>query len=110
MNCGYTFLVEVKQIMYLTIQNQLTLLHDLLDEQMTLKNVSHYEYRQIKRLVQAIILHKEMDRELLTVLPEIYYYSLQGEKSVAVDEHVEAYERKIKKWLTLINETKRHIS
>jgi len=96
--------------MYLTTHNQLTLLHDLLDEQVTLKDVSSYEYKQIKRLVQAIILNKEMDNELLTILPEIYYYGIQGEKTFAIDQHIEANKRKIKRWLTLINRSKQNIS
>ena len=41
--------------MYLTVHNQLTLLHDLLDEQVKYKTVSMEEYKQIKKLVQTII-------------------------------------------------------
>lgn len=60
------------------MQNQLTLLHDLLDEQVTFKSVSMNEYRQIKKLVQTIISNEEMDSHLLTVLPEIFITVFKG--------------------------------
>lgn len=96
--------------MYLTVHNQLTLLHDLLDEQVTYKTVSMEEYKQIKKLVQTIISNKDMDSELLTVLPEIYCYGLKGEVAHSFIDHIEEYESKIKQWLKTINRTKLNIS
>ncbi|HLR70634.1 MAG TPA: YtzH-like family protein [Pseudogracilibacillus sp.] len=96
--------------MYLTVHNQLTLLHDLLDEQVKLRAVSMEEYKQIKKLVQTIISNKDMDSELLTILPEIYHYGLKGEVAYSDDDHIEAYENKIEQWLEMINRTKMNIS
>lgn len=96
--------------MYLTVHNQLTLLHDLLDEQVTFKSVSINEYRQIKKLVQTMIANKEMDSELLTVLPEIYYYGIKGEIAQSFTDHITENENKIQKWLETINRTKTNIS
>lgn len=96
--------------MYLTVHNQLTLLHDLLDEQVKYKTVSMEEYKQIKKLVQTIITNKDMDSELLTVLPEIYYYGLKGEVAHSFIDHIEEYEPKIEQWLETINRTKLNIS
>jgi len=96
--------------MYLTVHNQLTLLHDLLDEQMTFKTVSTEEYRQIKKLVQTMICNKEIDSELLTVLPEIYYYGIKGEIAHSFTDHIDENEMNIQKWLDTINRTKMNIS
>jgi len=96
--------------MYLTVQNQLTLLHDLLDEQVTFKSVSMNEYKQIKKLVQTIIANKDMDQELLTILPEIYYYGIKGEVAQSDTDHIISNENNIQKWLEAINRTKLNIS
>lgn len=92
--------------MYLTVHNQLTLLHDLLDEQMTFKTVSMNEYKQIKKLVQTMIANKEIDHELLAVLPQIYYYGIKGEIAQSFSDHISENENNIKKWLETINRTK----
>ena len=97
-------------IIYLNVHNQLTLLHDLLDEQITFKTVSMHEYKQIKRLVQTIISNKEMDQELLTVLPQIYYYGIKGEVAHSYSDHIEENKNNIQKWLETINRTKVKIS
>ncbi|HLS66694.1 MAG TPA: YtzH-like family protein [Pseudogracilibacillus sp.] len=96
--------------MYLNVHNQLTLLHDLLDEQRTLKIDSTNEYKHIKKLVQTIIKNDNMNEELLTVLPEIYYYGMKGERALSVTEHIEQNICNIEKWLVLINRTKQQIS
>ncbi|MEI3613491.1 YtzH-like family protein [Pseudogracilibacillus sp. SO30301A] len=95
--------------MYLTVHNQLTLLHDLLDEQATFKTVSMNEYKQIKKLVQTISAHKNMDSDLQTVLPEIYYYGIKGEVAHSLTDHIEENIGNIKKWLETINQTKVNI-
>lgn len=93
-------------LMYLTVHNQLTLLHDLLDEQVTYKTVSTNEYRQIKKLVQAMIANKEIDNELQTILPEIYYFGIKGEDAYSLQEHITENENNIQKWLHTIKQTK----
>lgn len=92
--------------MYLTVQNQLTLLHDLLDEQITYKTDTLNEYQQIKRLVQAMITNENMDHELLHILPEIYYFGMKGENAYSLDSHITDHEEKIKDWLQTIQQSK----
>lgn len=96
--------------MYLSIQNQLMLLHDLLDEQITYKKVNINEYKQIKKLVQAIITNRHVNAELRTVLPEIYYYGMKGENAQSSLNHIIENEHKIRKWLSLINRVNLHRS
>src|SRR5690625_6835348 len=96
--------------MYLSIQNQLMLLHDLLDEQIKYKKVNINEYKQIKKLVQAIITNRHVNAELLTVLPEIYYYGMKGENAQSSLNHIIENEHKIRKWLNLINRVNLHRS
>ena len=46
--------------MTLTLQNQLKLLYDLLDEHVIYKSGELTEFTQIKRLVQGIVSHEEI--------------------------------------------------
>lgn len=96
--------------MYLSIQNQLTLLHDLLNEHVTYKNVSIDEYKKIKKLVQSIITNRHVHRELLAILPEIYYYGIRGENAHSLFAHIIDNEQKLKRWIMTINEVKWHQS
>lgn len=92
--------------MCLTVHNQLTLLHDLLDEQLLYKTVEMEEYRQIKKLVQAMICHKNTDLALKNILPEIYYYSIKGETVHSYSEHIVYNEANIQKWLQTIKKAR----
>lgn len=95
--------------MCLTVHNQLTLLHDLLDEQMTYKTITANEYGRIKKLVQSMILSKQLDPDLLNMLPEIYYYGIKGEIAHSFPEHINENIENIQKWLATINKTKQTI-
>ena len=89
--------------MTLTVQNQLTLLHDLLDEQMSHKNGSVAEYQQIKRLVQSLTANKQVSNgQLLQLLPEIYNYGLQGEIAQSLPEHITTNKANIETWKNVI--------
>lgn len=96
--------------MYLSVHNQLTLLHDLLDEQITYKTVSTNEYKQIKKLVQTMSTNRTIEKELLHILPEIYYYGMKGENASSFAAHILENEQKIKQWLMMINQTKLRLS
>lgn len=95
--------------MCLTIHNQLTLLHDLLDEQIKLKSVSVNEYKQIKKLVQTMTTNKKIEEELQAILPEIYCYGIKGEQVSSFDDHIMDNEQNIQQWLQLIQQTKMNI-
>lgn len=95
--------------MCLTIHNQLTLLHNLLYEQITLRTDNIEEYYQIKKTIQMIIKNKTIEKELHAILPEIYSYGIEGERVSSFDEHIRAYEHKIPIWLQLIEESKTKI-
>lgn len=96
--------------MYLSLQNQLTLLHDLLQDQLIYKTVSIEEYVQIKKIVQAITTNEHIKGELQAVLPEIYYYGIKGERAQSLLAHVSEHETKIRSWLEIINRVKLHVS
>lgn len=96
--------------MYISVHNQLTLLHDLLDEHITYKNVTTNEYKQIKKLVQSMSTNRTIEKELLHILPEIYYYGLKGENASSYAAHILENEKKIKHWLIMINQTKLRLS
>lgn len=95
----------------LTVNNQLTLLYDLLDEQRTYPTISINEYRQIKRIVQTITANKLIvDQDLTFILPEIYNYGIKGEHVQSLQEHIDTNKQNIEKWLNTIKKTKQKIS
>lgn len=92
--------------MTLTIQNQLKFLHDILEEQIIDKTASVNDYQQIKKLVQSIMCSNSINNEqLFQILPEIYYYGIQGENVQCLQEHIKSNEENIKQWKTTLIKT-----
>lgn len=92
--------------MTLSVNNQLTLLYDLLDEQMIEHAGSIAEYQQIKRLIQAMIAeNKVQDEQLLQLLPEIYNYGRQGEIAQSLPEHILTNQENLQHWKSAIEQT-----
>lgn len=94
--------------MNLTTNNQLTLLYDILDEQMTEQDGTIAEYQQIKRLVQSMMANQAIPNTetFFHLLPEIYHYGFQGEFVQCLTEHIVTNKNNIEKWLQAINELK----
>lgn len=92
--------------MCLTLRNQLTLLHDLLYEQITYKTVHLYEYKKIKNIIQQLMKQQTLSRELQQILPEIYYFGIQGELTSSTVDHVKINEKKLLAWLQIISYAK----
>jgi len=92
--------------MTLSVNDQLRLLHDLLDEQMIDSSGSIAEYQQIKRLIQEMVAkNKVTDDELLQLLPEIYNYGRQGEIAQSSTEHITSNKENIESWKSAIQQT-----
>ncbi|MBP1968934.1 hypothetical protein J2Z83_001028 [Virgibacillus natechei] len=89
--------------MALNVNSQLTLLHDILDEQTADSNGQVSEYQQIKRLVQKMTANNSItDEQLLQLLPEIYNYGRQGEIAQNSPEHITTNRQNIENWLHAI--------
>ncbi|UJL45109.1 YtzH-like family protein [Virgibacillus sp. NKC19-16] len=92
--------------MALTVNNQLILLQDILDEQSTDVTGSVSEYQQIKRLVRKLTENNSItDEQLLKLLPEIYNYGNQGEIAKNSPEHITTNRHNIENWLSAIQQT-----
>lgn len=92
--------------MSLSLNNQLTLLHDLLDEHAVYQTGDIHEYKQIKRIVRSLMASNQVTNdELLQRLPEIYYYGIQGEQSHNLNELIGEYEKNLDDWKNVILET-----
>jgi len=91
--------------MTLSVNDQLRLLHDLLDEQMVDNTGSVAEYQQIKRLIQKIIANNKIsDEQLLQLLPEIYNYGRLGEIAQSSPEHITSNIDNIENWKNAIQQ------
>ncbi|MEC5421883.1 YtzH-like family protein [Virgibacillus sp. C22-A2] len=92
--------------MGLTVNNQLTLLQDILDEQNGECCGHVSEYQQIKRLVKSMIANDSItDEQLLQLLPEIYNYGREGESSQDLPMHITMNKQNIDNWITAIQQT-----
>ena len=75
--------------MSLTITDQLTLLHDILEEQINGCCGAVSEYEQIKSLIKTMTAEEEIhDEHLQSLLPEMYHYGIQGERVQSIEEHI----------------------
>lgn len=91
--------------MTLSVNDQLTLLYDLLDEQMIEHAGSVAEYQQIKRLIQELTAKDKITNEqLIQLLPEIYNYGRQGEIAQNLSEHITTNKENIKHWTNTIQQ------
>ncbi|GAA0433674.1 MAG: YtzH-like family protein [Bacillota bacterium] len=92
--------------MTLNVNNQLTLLKDLLDEQKLdcCGNVS--EYQQITRIVQSLMNNSNVtDKQLMQLLPEIHYYGKEGEKTQDIEQHITANNDNLNNWINAIHQS-----
>jgi len=91
--------------MPISLNNQLTLLHDLLDEQAVYRTADINEYKQIKRVVRSLMASEQVtNEELLQLLPEIYYYGIQGEQAHNLDELICDNEHNLDYWKNVISQ------
>lgn len=89
--------------MPLSLNNQLTLLHDLLDEHAIYQTAEIDEYKQIKRVVRSLMASGQVtNEELLQLLPEIYHYGIQGERSYNLNELIINNEHNLDYWKNVI--------
>jgi hypothetical protein len=92
--------------MSLTVNHQLELLLDILDEQQSECCAQVSEYQQIKRLVKSMMANNKItDEQLLQLLPEIYNYGRQGESVQNQEEHIVTNKTNIDNWISAIEQT-----
>ncbi|HEX6594665.1 MAG TPA: YtzH-like family protein [Bacillota bacterium] len=84
--------------MSLNVNDQLTLLFDLLDDHYEGCCTSVAEYEQIKRIVQHVTRHSQVPDEIASVLADIYNYGHEGESSLNIQQYTSARKQDINKW------------
>jgi len=91
--------------MGLSVNDQLTLLFDLLDEQSGESTATPSEYQQIARLVTSMLDNQTIqDSEVLNILPQIYEYGKQGENASNITDHITNNQQNIKSWISAIDQ------
>ncbi|WP_010651422.1 YtzH-like family protein [Oceanobacillus massiliensis] len=92
--------------MTLNVNNQLTLLLDLLDEQQLDCCGSVSEFQQIERLVKSMLANNSItDNQLLSLLPDIYNYGRQGESAPSQPDHITSNKDNLHNWISAIQQT-----
>lgn len=92
--------------MTLTIQHQLGLLRDILDEHSGECCGSVSECQQIIRIVESMLHNDSVyDEQLLHLLPEIHAYGRQGEASENMEGHIAFHKENLDIWINAIRQT-----
>ncbi len=92
--------------MTLSVNNQLTLLYDILDEQQADCCGSVSEYEQIIRLVESMVRNNSITNEqLLSLLPDIYHYGRQGVSAQNLPDHITAHKKNMDDWINALQQT-----
>jgi len=92
--------------MTISVNNQLTLLLDILDEHHADCCGSVSEYQQIERLVTSLLANKSIsDEQLLHLLPEIYNYGKQGESAQSLPDYITLNKTNLGNWINAIQQT-----
>ncbi|WP_404453722.1 YtzH-like family protein [Virgibacillus necropolis] len=90
----------------LTVNDQLSVLYDILTEQSEECYADINEYKQIKRIIQTLMAKDSVtDEQLLSLLPEIYNYGIQGENAQNLEEHITTNKSNIETWTSYINQS-----
>src|SRR5699024_6308191 len=93
-------------IMTLSVNHQLMLLHDILEEHHLDHAASGAEHQQIKRIVQTILANNGIsDEQLLELLPEIYNYGQKGESSQSQPDDITSHQTNLESWMSAIRQT-----
>lgn len=92
--------------MTIQIEQQLGLLHDILDEHQSDSQATASEYQQIRRLVKSMLSNQQLtDMQIADALPQIYDYCLQGENAKNQQSHIAANKESISRWLDDIKQS-----
>ncbi|WP_077621261.1 YtzH-like family protein [Sediminibacillus massiliensis] len=88
------------------VQNQLSVLYDILSEHSEECCGSVAECQQVQRIVKSMIASNSIqDPELKQLLPEIYDYSRQGELVQNLDDHINTNRENLQNWVNSIQVT-----
>jgi len=91
--------------MGLTVNDQLILLLDLLDEHAGDSTGTSNEYQQISRLVTSMLQSGTVqDEQLLQILPQIQQYGTEGENTANISDHIINNRKNIDHWINTIDQ------
>ncbi|MDY0397013.1 YtzH-like family protein [Virgibacillus halophilus] len=92
--------------MTIKINQQLELLHDILEEHHSQAQATAHEYQQIRRLIDSIQTNQQLlHSQLSASLPQIYEYCTQGEAAQSQQSHIDANKENIDSWLKHIEQS-----
>lgn len=89
--------------MPLNQNDQIDLLKDILNNHQLDRCGSVSECEQLERLVKSLMVHSDVQGELLPILEEIYDYSQGGIQSTNLDSHITTYQPKLNQWVHDMN-------
>lgn len=84
--------------------DQLSLLKDILQNQQEDCCGSVSEYEQIERLVKALMVNGQIDREAIAILNEIYSYGQNGKNTQDSEQHIQTHQNELSSWVSQIDQ------
>src|SRR5699024_9947191 len=93
-------------IMTLSVNHQLMLLHDILDEHHLDHSASVAEHQHITRIVQTILANNRIaDEQLLELLQEIYNHRQKRQSTQNQPDHITYHQNNLESWMSAIRQT-----
>lgn len=90
--------------MPLDLQDQVTLLKDILSNHQTDCCGSVSECEQLERLVKSLMVNTQIDQNVKNILEEVYTYSQHGAQTADLDQHILSNQENLSQWVTNIDQ------
>ncbi len=84
--------------------DQLNLLKDILERQLSGSRGSVSECEQIERLVKSLLANHVLDQRTKDILTDIYEYGQKGKYTQKLDEHIENHQDQLVQWVNEIGQ------
>lgn len=90
--------------MPLDLQDQVTLLKDILSNHQTDCCGSVSECEQLERLVKSLMVNTQIDQNVKNILEEVYTYSQHGAQTADLEQHILSNQENLSQWVTNIDQ------
>jgi hypothetical protein len=90
--------------MPLDLQDQVSLLKDILSNHQTDCCGSVSECEQLERLVKSLMVNTQIDQNVKNILEEVYTYSQHGAQTADLEQHILSNQENLSQWVTNIDQ------
>jgi hypothetical protein len=90
--------------MPLNLQDQVTIVKDILSNHQTDCCGSVSECEQLERLVKSLMVNTQIDQNVKNILQEVYTYSQHGAQTADLEQHILSNQENLSQWVSNIDQ------